>query len=281
MPDATSNIVAVVSLTWGNPATPTIARYVASDDDVTLTVGGLPFSFASAPELEIDDAEMTGGTEEPPLKFRIASSRLPGPNLLRRGIAHAPVAVETGRGNVADNSYVAIWSGNLVMAIDQPDGKPGLVEYQAEGIKRHFSHRVSLAVLGVCPWVADGDPNGNCRATIDAQAGTVASVSGSYLTVSGLSATATVGSSPWWQHGSVELDGLSIGIEAVVGSGSDTILTLDRSPPPEWAGQAVTVRNGCGGTITDCRNKFGNEARFGGFGLAMPAFNPQMELTDQ
>lgn len=104
------------------------------------------------------------------------------------------------------------------------------------------------------------------------------------MTVVGIDATitgATVpGSSPqrdnYYRGGYVKKDDLRILIRDWVYT-SPTIFRLTQVPPAAWAGATVQLTPGCDKSRISCRDRWNNEVNFGGFGYAMPAYDPNLD----
>ncbi len=155
-------------------------------------------------------------------------------------------------------------------------------------------HVLGVTATNYCTWMFGDD---NCKATKHTFAGTVTSISGFSITVNISGAPESGGISPviaaldvdFFNQGYVSKDNLNLPIRSVSSTdASALVLNLYEAAPANskytWDSQTVTVHEGCSKIRTVCQKKINgtdnavnNIEHFGGFGIAMPEYNPTAE----
>jgi hypothetical protein len=261
---ATRHLVPIVTLRWGNPITE--ISYIRWDVDFLDKI--------AAPELDVSDWKQDGTTKDTPITFVIGRDRAPI-GAMTRPWPHAPVECIIAEGDPVRNEVRTVYRGTIAKTIRNSDGFRKLVKVQVNGIRERFAIPLGILVDSKCPWTfADAPSPSNCaidpaplrqNVSIDVMEKNVITISGgdSLLSIK-----------DYLSFGSLTFDGLSIFIQSHDGAGH---LVLGKIPPPEWQSAVAIAMPGCDKRIDTCRKKWSNEARFGGVGLAIPAYHPQIE----
>jgi len=260
----------LVEFSWGN--TPTVARYARWEDDI-VTGGD---TFTSHPELDVEIPEQQGGFDEEAAKITTRTTISPLDELVT-GHPHAPVTVTIYQYNVTDDAAVILFKGKISRVTKNPSGRPSLVRVEAINVKSQVKG-VSLGISAntTCSW-RFGDAQCQFNVAGEQVTATVDAGSGGTMTLqtSGHSPGSPDFSDARWRRGYVELDGNRIMIRESTGSGDFKLAT---TIPPSWEGETVTLVPGCDKNISTCRDVWDNEEHFGGFGIAIPARNPLIEV---
>lgn len=155
-------------------------------------------------------------------------------------------------------------------------------------------HVLGVTATNYCTWMFGDD---NCKATKHTFAGTVTDITGFSITVNISGAPDSGGISPvvaaldldFFNQGYVSKDNLNLPIRSVSSTdASALVLNLYEAAPTNskytWDSQTVTVHEGCSKIRTVCQKKINgtddavnNIEHFGGFGIAMPEYNPTTE----
>ena len=171
----------------------------------------------------------------------------------------------------------AIGDYRLSRATKNPNGQFGLVRLTFEHYKKRIEMSLGISCNPQCAWtLADK----SCQAAVPSITATVSSISGKTVTVSGPSASLSgnpAGDTDYFVRGYIEVQGHRIGIRRWTDGSSD--FDLVKQPPASWVGQACTLMGGCSKLVGDCNGKYGNLEHFGGIGTAIPAYQPDRELS--
>lgn len=264
----------LVEFTWGASSA---LRVTDQEEDVAHS--GLGVTFEALPRLEIALPPNTGGLEEKPLELTVVRSSKTLFQNLSSSEPHAPVTVKVWEELYDDpatsSTYELLlhYHGQVSKAVRNYQNAPDLVLLEALTLKSRLDVPMGLPANPQCVWtLADGV---NCTVTATPQSGTLASViSGPLVEITGLSPPG--GDASYFQRGYVEVDGLRIGIRKW-DSGSPDEFHLRRRVPASWVGGSVSVVPGCDKTIEVCRSRWSNEEQFGGFGYAIPNYQPNYE----
>jgi hypothetical protein len=275
---STEVLVPLVEFTWGTIG-PHVAKYALRyDEDVALGDGRV---FVSCPEGSVDDWMNQGGSEDSPLALSVSILKPPAVTLCRP-FPHAPVTATLYEADATDvaGTLRAVFSGIVSKSTQNSSGQRGMAKLQLSGPRLRFRYPLGIVANTSCTWTfADGGTGrpGNCG--IDPATVTHALTLVGKKVVSGVALAnrpdfGTLPAGKAWAYGSVSYDGLGI---PIVQDPSDGSLVLLSAYPPEWDGQVVSVVEGCDKKLTTCRNVYHNEGRFGGFGYAMPSYQPMLE----
>lgn len=259
----TKMIVPLVAFQWGDGYAH-VERFAGHTDDV-ITNGGA-ITWHSEPLLDVDLGSQHGGAQDEPVQIVIPVSRMPVAHLVRP-YAHAPVQVVIQEVDPSVNESRRTMFMGWVQSVKRGHlGADRLALVEVVGWKSHLESPLGIQCNSSCTW---GFGDHNCLYDIAAiqQTLTVTSVTATQITAPGLD-----GSQKWYR-GTVAYDGLEI---AVALEKDGDVLTLDRLPPPEWAGVEALFTPGCDKKIQTCKF-YGNEHRFVALGIKMPNYQPQFE----
>lgn len=261
---AESSLATLVTFLYGSSA----ARYTTHLNPIIAGDG----TFAPEPSIEVTLGAQHGGSADVPVQIRM-KMRQPLEALTTQR-AHAPVRVRIEEVDPSDLSTRRVLFAGIVRMSDRSiDGQSGVVRLEIAGWK----HSLEVASNG---WQANTTCNsffGDSICGVDLaairEAASVDALEGNLVTLDGLTTVAVAG---YWRFGYLEYEGLRIKVREYT-TGSQ--LTLLRAPPAAWLNQTITATPGCDKRLATCRDRWNNEARFSGFGLKIPAYNPLLEST--
>jgi uncharacterized phage protein (TIGR02218 family) len=187
------------------------------------------------------------------------------------GHAHSEVTIWISECDPRDiaGTYRKAFMGTVRKITKNPRGATGLVAFEVAGHRYRIAIPLGLLCDAQCSW-AFGDRTCQVDLSPIRQTGTITAINGRVITVSGISSTVA----RYWLFGYATLENLNL---AVVEYTTGHDLTLSRVPPVSWLGATLTFTPGCDKSLKTCRNRWNNEVHFGGFGIAIPAYNPQLE----
>jgi hypothetical protein len=237
--------------------------------------------------MEVKGLHNSGSLDIDPISIDVAAGRTFFDALARR-VPFAPIFLYITEvitaigpsGTSTESIKHAIGDYKLQRVTKNPEKRQGLIRCEFEHHKKTPEKvRLGMACNPGCEWTL-GDKS--CQITPTPETGTVATIVRKKLSLTNPTDTAVVttkpsGTFPYWYRGFVELDGLRIGIRDWTDSSYDFELEID--PPASWVGQVVTLHPGCGKDPGDCVGKFANAAHFGGFGIAVPSYDPGLEVS--
>lgn len=270
----------LVQFAYGTGAA-TFARFTNKTADVSY----LSNTYTSVPKLALELPANTGAVEERALVVELPVSAHALFASLVSGEPFSPVYVTALHVNepLADDggsnetmTVCAAW--RLAKATKNPSKKRGIVRLEAVGPKNELRVPLGIPANYHCVWTLFGN---GCDLAPVSDTGTLTAIDATdpkKVTITGISVSVP-GPTPGktFHRGYVEKDGIRVDIRDWSSSASSTFF-LVRRPPAAWVGATVTVFAGCDKTIETCRNRWANEARFGGFGYAMPNYHPVFEV---
>lgn len=261
----TNQIIALVTFTWGNS---TLLRYCAAVSDLTIS----PHTFTAVPELEITPGKQDGGTTDQPYQI-IMPSTLPPAATLKRIYAHANVRCSIQTWDPSDGTTIReVFVGDVVGVTLNPSGRTGLVKLDIAGVKALLDASFGIIATTTCAWTFCDKSCGLLVADLQ-ESRNVVSLTGRVLEVDALSMGSHV---DWYREGWVTFDDLTIKIADY--PAADNKLTMQRLPPPEWVGAAVTVMPGCDKTVDQCgHDKWNNLERRVALGEKMLSYDPRYQ----
>ncbi len=259
----------LVEFTWNQTNTLKVTDWQTQVTHVDLG------TFSPLPDMEIRVPTNTGEINEQPLEIRVIRDGDALFQDLTTGEPHAPVTVEVYEemwDDTTANTPITMkhFSGRIVRAYRNFQGRSQLVKLEAVSIKSRLDVPMGLPCNPQCVWALFDN---NCQVPSIFYLGTLAAVgSGNTATVTGLAAQ----TGRYFERGYLERNGLRIGIREWQDTAATTFYLRQRVPA-DWVGQTVNVFPGCDKTIETCRSRWSNEQRFGGFGYAIPDYQPNYE----
>jgi hypothetical protein len=244
----------------------TQARYTSCTNPIIAEDG----TFLPEPSIEVTMNAQGGGANDTPVQVRMLV-RAPLDALTSQR-AHSAVRVKIEEVDPTDlATRRTLFAGVIRTSTRNPDGKTGIVQFEVAGWRAWLE-------IPANNWLADTSCNNTlgdvvCGANLAAarEAATVTAIDGNRVMLAGLATTAVDG---YWRFGYLALDGLQIMVRDYT-TGDE--MTLLKTPPASWVGQVITATPGCDKQLGTCRNRWNREARFTGFGLRIPAYNPLLE----
>lgn len=263
----------LVKFTFGDPAAPTVLRFVNVAADVTGSDG----VFLAKPDMGVNIDMFTGVFDEKPVKIGLDKRSDSFFDDISNGEPHSPIFVEIWEliesVDGADDEF-KLFSGRVARVSDNFRGKQNQIQIECRTWKGKVDIPLGVLATHQCPWIFTGE---GCEVVARTFAGTVSSITGFQIVLTSAPAT---GSPPTtffereFQRGYMKRDGLRITIRDW--QSGDTF-QMTKPPPQEWIGNAVTLVAGCDKTIETCRDIHDNEERFNGLGFAMLPYNPNYE----
>jgi hypothetical protein len=265
--DASTPTAICLALTYDLGTGDQVDRYTSAATAIAITGDG---TYASDPSLSVDLGEQSGRGEVEPVEVRMRATQEPWATIATaEPFPAVSVIISEVEIDDPDATQRILARGTLQRTIVNPGGQPGLVRAEIHGPRGALMDRpLGVSATTTCPW-RFGDAACGVDTAALTESATVDSISGLSVTLTGLTTTATTG---YWRRGIIRRGGLSIAIRAYT---TGSTMTLDRPAPSSWDGQAVEVVPGCSKEIGQCRDRWSNEARFGGCGFAIPARDPR------
>jgi hypothetical protein len=261
---ASSRYVMTLAFSWGSDT----SRLAVHTDSVTVD----SLLYTAAPRIEVDFKAFDGSIKDAPIDITMWKGYAPA-NTMLTGDPHAPVSVVVGECDPADiaGTWRQVFRGFLMKSVSRSQGRSDLVRMTFASHKAKANIPLGIIATGSCAWTF-GDAN--CQVDTDAlkETGTVTSISGSTIIVSGITT-----SSAYWHRGWIERDGVRLLIRT---HASGTTLDLIKAPPASWLNEEAELTPGCDKALETCREQWDNEERFAGIGLKMPSYNPLYESPE-
>lgn len=255
----------LVTFTWGS--TPTVTTY--TDYDVDIVIGSVTYVSCVSMEVE-SSAKQNGGVTDVPWYIRIPSSLHPA-DLVGSEFPVAEVRCRIEECDPTDTTQKrTLFYGKCSKATPNKSGFKTMTQIEVGGIKALLQYSSGISVDQQCAWVL-GDANCCFDISTLQQTVTVSTLSGSILTLAGI--TTPTGDGTYWFEGSLTYDNLSI----LIRSSSGSTFQMERPIPESWLGKSVIAKPGCSRFSSVCDSRFNNIAQFGGFGIAIPAYHPELE----
>lgn len=243
-----------------------VTGYAIWDSDIVIGSS----LYVAEPRIKVNLPKIEGSAEE--TTFVITVPRIG--DFARYGLGEAapPMWINIDEVDPADpDTRRRIYRAMVQTASSNPAGRPNLIDLTMAGYKNILGNiALGLRCVENCVW-AFGDRQCCLDLSDKTFAATVLAISGLQVELgfeSGVSMDP-----PRWTNGVLSYRGLRIRIRG----NSESVFTTSRQAPATWVGLTIAAINGCDKTLGVCRSTWNNEARFGGIGLAMPAYNPVME----
>jgi len=232
--------------------------------------------YLSTPSMEVKLAESNGTLEPKKSTLELPREEAICVNLTR-GLPHQPVFVTVREvyrptsGGPAAHSAIT-FRGQLTRSILNYQGDRDRILFEMQDPKSFLTVPLGIQCNHTCDH-AFGD--GGCKKNLGVltEGGTVTDISGSVVTITGLSAH----SDNYWRKGTVERNGLVLDIRDWDDS-DPSVFYLNNEPQPSWVGQIVVVTPGCSKSQEECDTKWSNLENFRGAGFAIPPYNPNLEI---
>lgn len=263
---AAKNYAVLVTFRWGLK---NIACYTDWASNLTIP----PVTFASLPRMEVNLNRIHGGAEDTEAFTILMDPVLPVGDLVK------PTAFQTVHVTIEEmdprdgTSRYVLAAGTVFKATLNPEGKTGMVRLHVYGPRARL--RVPLGVMAnaTCNWTFC-DRNCGKRAPLLREFATVQSVHRKRIRVTGHSTNTP----SHWTYGFAMVDRLYITIVKM--NMLDTVgqFYLKTYPPASWVGKQVYLLPGCDHQPDTCENKWNNIENFGGFGVKLPAYHPQIDV---
>lgn len=245
----------------------------------------LPYHFlghTSTPEMEVSIPKNSGALDAEEMEIDLPLDVFT--TNLSNGLPHSPCYIQLTEVTDSETTGVAsdqrrFWAGRIMRSIRNPEGRSDSVKLFVLSRKGRLKIAMGISCMHECPWSLFGY---GCKEGISIddfdEFGTIASVDGKLVTVNTSAITSKTGR--YWRRGYLEFDGLRISVR----DWSDTDPTkfyMARRVPDSWVTGSPSIHfvPGCDGSITTCRDVYGNEEFNGAIGNAMPPHNPNFQTT--
>lgn len=263
----------LIKLNYDSPA----VEIFVTDYEEDVTYGGDVYT--SIPALGLVLPANTADLRDTPLKMTLPAGTSAFFDRVSNGEPFAPVEIQVieqilNVETTAEDIFV-LYRGMLSRSIKNYNNDEGLIRLEFLSIKSRLDVPLGLPANTQCPWQL-GDHNCQLSPALVSEVGTVATITGKVVQITGLSAHPGIENDRYWEKGFVERDGLRILIRRYLQPASVQFHLVAR-PPADWLTQLVTVTPGCDKTIETCRARWNNEEHFGGFGYAIPNYQPLYE----
>jgi hypothetical protein len=239
-------------------------------------------AFAARPGMKITGLHNSGGLDAKPITVDLESDDATLRSLAD-GTAWPPVTLTLDEvvtaygpsGAATQTIHHAIGDYRLQRVYRNPERQAGLIRLEFAHYKSRIKVPLGIVASPQCAWTLGDKTCGVDLAALELT-GTVASISGRLVTLTDPADAAIAGQDPGYYHrGVMSRDGLFLGIR---GWDDAYAFQLVREPPAGWVGQTITVVPGCDKTPATCTARFANVGQFGGFGIAIPSYNPITEI---
>lgn len=243
-----------------------------------ITIGGTvydivdPLGTKIETRIKLEPGNQTGGVSDEPWNFTMVP--VEPLNYLVRTSTFAQVKCTISEVDPTSETLtpIVLWSGYVSQVWNNPKDANGAIKAEIAGWRSLIQYPLGVEAKTACSRTFCDQWCGVDPGPIE-QTGTVASITGKIMAITGISIP---GGKPagYWSMGHVRFDGLSITI--LDGSAGVSALQMLEQPPTEWVGQTVTCRPGCTkdyASQTGCTG-WANTARFAGFGADKPSGSP-------
>ena len=273
-------------------------RYVRSFSNMSLTVGGAAQTFTALPELDFKMKDgLAGGVKDEKFVITIDSDTLPIKNRIAGQFADIECFVyqvdRDAENAEAGPTATLLQHGFLRQLTVRAKGDPGITECEFSSVKAVMEdYPIGVTASNLCGW-RFGDTS--CNATVHSYSATVSSVSDNQVTLAitgtsnGLTIADAFARDLFFNNGFITVEGLNLSIRSLAsGTSSAAVFNLYNPAPASttytWVGKTGTITEGCNKGYDTCGLKvnsldgqMNNHRHFGGFGIRMPAFNPQTD----
>ena len=251
-----------------------VVRYTTWDAPVLADSGRARYEPLAG--LGFDPARQTGGVEDEPFVLRLPRGVEPLASVVRLG--HPPIEAIVRRGAPADESTWRVeargWFAERDFVLGARDGR-SIVEVRCSSVKRMMDVALTVLVEPECQWPLASEA---CGLPIEdlTVAGVLTAIDGRLVTVDVLGTQpelrGIVQPPGWARFGRLRRGGLVVDVLDHDHAAGTALLSGE--PPARWLQQYVGITAGCPRNKAACAERFDNHARFGGFGVATPDYNP-------
>ena len=288
-------------------------RYVRSFTNMTLTVGGSGETFTALPTLDFSmDEGFTGTIIDEKFTITIDSAQLPVAYRINGQFPEIECFVyqvdRDVEGGEASPTATLFQRGFLRQMTVRAKGDPNLTELKFSSVKGFLEeYPIGVTASNLCGW-RFGD--NSCKATVCSFNATITSISNNLVTCTlsgscgGNNAAEALAIPDFFNNGFLQVDNLDLSIRdyGIVNDGAYTpyvdggtppaadnvTFNLYKKPPTDssytWLDETAVATEGCNKLYDTCALKIdstdgvsNNHRHFGGYGIRMPAFNPQTE----
>ena len=280
-------------------------RYVRSFSNMTLSVDGSDETFTALPVLDFSmDEGFVGTIVDETFVITIDSAQLPVAYRINGQFPEIECFVyqvdQDIEGGGASPTATLFQRGFLRQMTVRAKGDPNLTELKFSSVKGFLSeYPVGVTASNLCGW-RFGD--NSCQAEVRTFSATITSISNTLVTCEVAGAPLAI--PELFNNGFMKIDNLALTIRdyGTVEDGAytpyvdgnippaadDVTFNLYKQPPTDstytWLDRTASVVEGCNKLYDTCALKIdstdgveNNHRHFGGFGIRMPAFNPQTE----
>jgi hypothetical protein len=264
----------LVLFTYGDPSDPDFAYYTNWSQDQGPYVG--------TPALKVTIPKNTGVMQNDPATIELPSDTFT--DRLTNGEPHSEVTVQVeeitrGLDGGPAASRLLLFTGTVVSSMKSTKGRSGNRVLKVQIEKNFLDVPLGVPTEHHCVFVFNGFGCDSGTVSGGSPVGpilvspTVATIDGKVLTTT---SPPTAPNPTHYRRGFFRREGVIVEIRDFDASVSGITFYCTRRPPADWVGQQVELIAGCTGEIGRCR-EWDNEQNFGGWGSAIPAYNPAFE----
>jgi len=273
-------------------------RYVRGFSNLTVSVGGVSTAFTAMPRMDFSMNDgFSGNVEDEKFTITIDSSQLPIAYRIAGQFADIECFVYQVDQDVENAgsapTATLLQRGFLRKLVVRAKGDPGTTELVFSSVKGFLEeYPIGVTASNLCGW-RFGDTS--CNAVVHNFAGVISGITGNELTTTvtgtsnGMTAAEAFGITDFFANGFITVEGLPMSIRRLKSGNAGSAVFDMFNPPPAsstytWVGKTISISEGCNKTYDTCGSKknsidslINNHRHFGGFGIRMPAFNPQTD----
>jgi hypothetical protein len=259
---------------------PSVVQHLYCDDaSPNPGLGGL---YLPAPDMEVEDIEISGLLKEKPARITLPrdtftwwlSEQRPHPQVLCWVFDKTGSLSLTG----GEEPTKTIFIGEVDRATRTPNKKDDYVRIEAVNWKSSLDKKVGLLELNTCVWPLfspSTHPGSGCTLNKSSfvKTAVIDTVDGKTIIVTDSDITTKTGR--WWRSGWVEIGKAHIRIKDWIDT-YPTALHLQRQAPSDWQGQSADFYPGCSKLYSSCQT-FNNTNNFMGIGHSIPSHQSLMQ----
>lgn len=267
-------LATLLRLSWGDPAWPAYEQGDEPEGGVArYTDAGAPLEIAMSTYRPLDPMLITmgeerGGVDDVGMTLLADASVEPFATVMRG--AHPPITALVEEIDLATAARQVVTRRRIATSRLTSDGA---IECVCAGPRETLANRLGLLIDPNCDHRL-GDRGCGVELADYTFEATITAIDGRIVTAALFDTVPTVDSrslgAGWMRFGSLTRGGLSLGVADHDGE----TVTLWTEPPQSWVGQTISATAGCPKHVDICRDRFDNEARFRGAGIAIPPYHP-------